>query len=202
MEEHACSLTSLALGLPMAGWDREFSPGLARPMATQRHFFSSYHPSASWYSTAGEGSYSTTLEEWDVELIQSLFWPDDSNVILQIPLSCVGVPDLLIWHYSTTGLFTVRSAYHLALSLAVPVGASTERWSRRMWQKIWQAHVPNKAKIFMWRAIRNILPTSTNLQKRIPLGTFCCPFCEHEAEQPPYLVALHFCTSGMGSILH
>ncbi|KAL0413523.1 UNVERIFIED_CONTAM: putative mitochondrial protein [Sesamum radiatum] len=130
--------------------------------------------------------------EWDVELIQSLFWPDDSNVILQIPLSCVGVPDLLIWHYSTTGLFTVRSAYHLALSLAVPVGASTERWSRRMWQKIWQAHVPNKAKIFMWRAIRNILPTSTNLQKRIPLGTFCCPFCEHEAEQP--LHTLLHCT--------
>ncbi|KAL0461471.1 UNVERIFIED_CONTAM: hypothetical protein Slati_0034700 [Sesamum latifolium] len=94
------------------------------------------------------------------------------------------MPDLLIWHYSNTGLFTVRSAYHLALSLAAPARTSKERWSRRTWQQIWQAHVPNKAKIFLWRAIRNILPTAMKLQKRLPFGTFCCPFCELEAEQP------------------
>ncbi|KAL0384911.1 UNVERIFIED_CONTAM: hypothetical protein Sradi_2885400 [Sesamum radiatum] len=56
--------------------------------------------------------------EWDCELINTIFGPEDCEMILQIPLSCVGGHDLLVWHYSRNGLFSVRSAYHLALSLA------------------------------------------------------------------------------------
>ncbi|KAL0411508.1 UNVERIFIED_CONTAM: hypothetical protein Slati_3740500 [Sesamum latifolium] len=117
-------------------------------------------------------------------MVQSLFWPEDSTLILHIPLNFVGAQDILIWHYSSTGLFTVRSAYHLALSLASRAETSTARWSRSTWQKIWQAQVPNKAKLFIWRAVRNILPTAMNLKKRLPFDTFSCPFCANETEQP------------------
>ncbi|KAK4383283.1 hypothetical protein Sango_2790200 [Sesamum angolense] len=98
--------------------------------------------------------------EWDVELINALFWPEDRDLILQIP------------------------AYHLALSLACSAGTSSARWCRNTWQVVWQAHVPNNVKMFLWRAIRNILPTASNLRKKLPYEIVSCPFCDFEAESP------------------
>lgn len=36
----------------------------------------------------------------------------DSELILSIQLSRTGEEDILVWHYTKTGLFSVRSAYH------------------------------------------------------------------------------------------
>ncbi|KAL0357695.1 UNVERIFIED_CONTAM: hypothetical protein Scaly_1455200 [Sesamum calycinum] len=92
--------------------------------------------------------------------------------------------DLLVWHYSCNGLFSVRSAYHLALARARPASSSGIRWSHQLWSKIWQAHMPNKAKVFIWRAIRNIFPTASNLHKRMPHEVFYCPMCKEAMETP------------------
>ncbi|KAL0352088.1 UNVERIFIED_CONTAM: LINE-1 retrotransposable element O protein [Sesamum calycinum] len=125
-----------------------------------------------------------STREWNEDTISALFWPEDRDYILQIPLSFSNVPDLLIWHYSSNGIFSVRSAYHLALSLGSPANSSTGRWDRRMWQVVWQAHIPNKAKVFMWRAIRNILPTASNLVKRLKSESVGCPLCDFVTETP------------------
>ncbi|KAL0318628.1 UNVERIFIED_CONTAM: putative mitochondrial protein [Sesamum angustifolium] len=122
--------------------------------------------------------------EWDVEAVQSLFWLEDSTLILQIPLSFSGVGDLLVWHFSSNGLFSVRSAYHLAVSMASQEGPSREQWCSGTWRKVWQARVPNKVKVFTWRAVRNILPTAVNLRRRMPFDEFFCPFCGCESETP------------------
>ncbi|KAL0350015.1 UNVERIFIED_CONTAM: hypothetical protein Sradi_4150700, partial [Sesamum radiatum] len=124
------------------------------------------------------------LRVWNESLVNSLLWPEDRDLILQIPLCLVGSTYLLVWHYSRNGLFSVRSAYHLALAWARPASSSEIRWSRQLWSKIWQAHMPNKAKVFIWRAIRNILPTASNLHKRMPQEVFCCPLCEEAMETP------------------
>ncbi|KAL0307052.1 UNVERIFIED_CONTAM: hypothetical protein Sradi_6122500 [Sesamum radiatum] len=113
--------------------------------------------------------------EWNEGLISTLFWPKDSELILQIPLCLVGTKDLHVWHYSSNGIFSVRSAYHIALSLFVRVSSSGLHWPRQMWHKKWQAKMPNKENVFIWRAIRDILPTESNLHKRIPHEVFCFP---------------------------
>ncbi|KAL0383852.1 UNVERIFIED_CONTAM: putative mitochondrial protein [Sesamum radiatum] len=92
---------------------------------------------------------------WNAELISALFWPEDRELIVQIPLSFTGTTDLLVWHYSNNGIFSVRSAYHLALSLASPVGTSGDRWSRNTWRK-----------------------------KRLQQVVACCPFCDCIEETP------------------
>ncbi|KAL0390869.1 UNVERIFIED_CONTAM: putative mitochondrial protein [Sesamum calycinum] len=128
--------------------------------------------------------FSEDLHDWNVELIRAMFWPEDRDLILQLPLSLVGSVDLLVWHYSKNGLFSVRSAYHLALSMSVKASSSGTCWPPQLWHKVWQAPAPNKAKLFIWRAIRNILPTASNLQKRIPYDNFSCPLCESVSEGP------------------
>ncbi|KAL0456838.1 UNVERIFIED_CONTAM: hypothetical protein Slati_1023000 [Sesamum latifolium] len=78
----------------------------------------------------------------------------------------------MVWHYSSNGTFSGRSAYHLALSRASSAGSSSMSTRSKVWRAIWQARVPNKTKVFSWRAIRNILPTAQNLQRRVALSNF------------------------------
>ncbi|KAL0325489.1 UNVERIFIED_CONTAM: putative mitochondrial protein [Sesamum radiatum] len=68
-----------------------------------------------------------STREWNEDTISAFVWPEDRDYILQIPLSFSNVPDLLIWHYSPNGIFSIRSAYHLALSLGSPANSSTGR---------------------------------------------------------------------------
>ncbi|KAK4383273.1 hypothetical protein Sango_2791700 [Sesamum angolense] len=55
--------------------------------------------------------------DWNDHLVHELFWTQDNNVILGIPLSRLGDLDLLVWHYSRNGMFSVRNIYHFACSL-------------------------------------------------------------------------------------
>ncbi|KAL0359843.1 UNVERIFIED_CONTAM: hypothetical protein Sangu_0833700 [Sesamum angustifolium] len=74
----------------------------------------------------------------------------------------------MVWHYSKDGLFSVRSAYHLAISMEDnPSSSSRADGETSWWRRVWQARVPNKVKVFVWRACVNALPTGLNLKKRI-----------------------------------
>jgi hypothetical protein len=49
---------------------------------------------------------------WDKQLIKEVFWEEDVNRILEIPIKH-DMEDLLAWHYDNKGLFSVKSAYHV-----------------------------------------------------------------------------------------
>lgn len=104
---------------------------------------------------------------WNTDLISSLFPPCKEALILSVPLSGILPPDHLMWHYDSKGLFSVKSAYKVAISLrdlASPSNQSTLETST--WNKIWRALVPRKVKICAWKACLNILPTHSNLEKK------------------------------------
>lgn len=51
--------------------------------------------------------------------------------------------------------------------------SSNRVFGGRVWKTSWKLKVPNKIKVFGWRACHNILPTRANLaQKRIIQGNF------------------------------
>ncbi|KAK4401671.1 putative mitochondrial protein [Sesamum angolense] len=107
--------------------------------------------------------------------LTDIFLPLDCEVILGIPLGRTVCEDLLIWHYSTNGLFSVRSAYHLACSMEEsPCSSNLKETEHSWWRRLWQTHLPGKVKIFVWRACLNALPTGRNLSRRIP-GPACLP---------------------------
>lgn len=51
-------------------------------------------------------------EQWDEELIRDIFNPVDVTRILQIPLSYNSFEDFVAWNGTSSGYFSVRSAYH------------------------------------------------------------------------------------------
>ena len=67
----------------------------------------------------------------------------------------------MIMYYFSPKL--VKSGYHVAKRMRKEENHSREclvqRANNPIWSRIWKAKVPNKVKIFSWRACQNIFPT-------------------------------------------
>ncbi|XP_030970211.1 uncharacterized protein LOC115990525 [Quercus lobata] len=82
-------------------------------------------------------------------------------------------------------LFTVKSAYFVAIKLLdtrdegeCSFGDPND-W---IWRKIWSLKLPEKIKIFSWRACVNGLPMLTNVVAKGIQTSCVCPICDEEPE--------------------
>lgn len=53
---------------------------------------------------------------WNYSLISDIFWPVDVRSILQVSFGSPDMEDKLVWVFSKTGQFTVRSCYYNLLN--------------------------------------------------------------------------------------
>jgi len=105
--------------------------------------------------------------EWKVELIKHVFWEHDAEQILGVKLPSKPREDVLAWHHDRKGLFSVKSAYRLAMALDEEEkggrqSSSTNSCERSCWKAFWKIPIPHKILIFGWRAINNGLATQSN----------------------------------------
>ena len=117
---------------------------------------------------------------WDVNLVRALFWPVDAERILQIPLHH-GREDTVAWHFNRSGLFSVRSAYHVQWehkygSRPVFDQAGGSNYMK-VWDTLWKLKLPSKVKIFGWRALRGFIPCNGILANKHIGNQSSCPVC-------------------------
>ncbi|KAL0372255.1 UNVERIFIED_CONTAM: hypothetical protein Scaly_0907100 [Sesamum calycinum] len=96
------------------------------PWLPRTPFFRAITPNS--YSVRGLRVCDLILEDtrkWNVIVVNTFFWPEDQDIIMQIPLSFSRKGDIMIWHYPNSGVFSVCSAYRLALSKASPATSSS-----------------------------------------------------------------------------
>jgi hypothetical protein len=115
---------------------------------------------------------------WNVAKVNELFFEGDVEDILKIPVGRAGTGDYLAWNYTKNGVFTVKSAYHLKMQLnqacAETPGPSLSSSEHKGWLALWDAVVPGKAKIHVWRLIQNGLAVGHELQwRKIKEGVIC-----------------------------
>ena len=108
------------------------------------------------------------LHAWRFEFILDMFEQADAEAICRIQLSRRDVEDTLIWMHHKKGFFTVKSAYKVARE--VLHGGNLAESSRgcvgkEVWAALWKLRIPDKIKVFGWRAWNDILPTKQNLSK-------------------------------------
>ena len=72
--------------------------------------------------TRGSELIDPVTGKWDTELIRDIFWEEDADLILQMPLRD-GAVDFLAWHFDTKGVFSVKQAYKLKRALFEPENA-------------------------------------------------------------------------------
>ena len=128
--------------------------------------------------------------QWDREKIFDLFAHPTRMEILAIPLPMTTSRDKLLWKENSANMFTVRSAYQVALKLKESVQAEHSRavTDRAVWKKIWTLHVPPKVRMFVWRACSNILPTRENLHRRKIKVDPQCEVCCQKTESTGHLL--------------
>ncbi|CAL1372026.1 unnamed protein product [Linum trigynum] len=118
------------------------------------------------------------------------FDPTTCRLIKEIPLPRSNVEDRLLWHGTQDGVFTVKSAYHLAVQLDRTCGKwrSTANWmDRPSWIRVWEAPIPPKLRVFLWQILNRLLPTTEALiERNIPVHPRC-PVCWAESETLEHL---------------
>jgi hypothetical protein len=80
------------------------------------------------------------------------------NIVLQVT-----VEDTWRWLLDPIHGYSVRGAYRFLTT-------SGELADRSQVIDIWHKHIPSKVSVFVWRLLRNILPTKDNLVRRSVLS--------------------------------
>jgi ribonuclease HI len=98
-----------------------------------------------------------------------------------IQLGRLGASDFQAWNYTKSGMFSVKSAYHLAVQRKKfkqgLVGGSGSCENHRGRLAIWAAHVPGKVRVHVWRLVENGLAVGTELSRRKIKDGIVCLAC-------------------------
>ncbi|XP_019158575.1 PREDICTED: uncharacterized protein LOC109155346 [Ipomoea nil] len=113
------------------------------------------------------GLIDQTTGTWDPHILADIFQPNDVPRILKIPIPPEYV-DTWYWYGDPNGCYSVKSGYrHI-------VGTYNTSMGFDKWNTLWHLKIPPKWKMFLWRAMSNILPTTTNLLiKRVEIDPTC-----------------------------
>ena len=88
--------------------------------------------------------FNPDTRQWHQQLLFHTFMP---NTMAEIQLCNLGTTpdrDKLIWKENKKGVFSVKSAYRVAIRMrqADQVEHSSAQRDKRLWNRIWQLHVP------------------------------------------------------------
>ena len=133
--------------------------------------------------------------DWDRDRLIAYFNPADIEESLRIKLPSRRCDDFIAWQKEKNGIFSVRSAYNLALQLRhVGTISSTSigyvEGERKLWQNVWSGHIPPKVKIFSWKLSHDVLPTSKNKHRRRLEDDNICNICGNGIEDSFHAVIL------------
>jgi hypothetical protein len=123
--------------------------------------------------------------------------PYDENMILSIKLPARACDDFTAWSGESNGMFSVRSAYRLGIqpnlqNLNQGQSSSEPSGDRSIWNLVWKAFVPQKLRVFAWKAATYTLAVCFELHRRIPEKDLVCIICGCEDEDDHH--ALVRCT--------
>ncbi|XP_050229327.1 uncharacterized protein LOC126678472 [Mercurialis annua] len=119
----------------------------------------------------------STRRNWKSTWVLQLFHPEDAQKILEMALPYWEYEDKLIWHFTSTGQYTVKSGYYIALQTENQIQSSVPSFSKPDWKHLWNIAAPSKIKVFIWRCLHSGIPTAQALSNRLQFPA-ACKFCD------------------------
>lgn len=122
---------------------------------------------------------------WDLEKLRSCISEEEVKAITRIPFSLCKGPDKLIWRYSSSGKYSVKSGYSQAVKASRPTHAgpsSSYAPPDAMWSRLWAIPTVPKVRMFMWKVVKNWIACKHNLFRRKCGLNPLCPICDMESE--------------------
>ena len=128
-----------------------------------------------------------TRTGWDTDKIRDWVDPQDAATIMNIKVCPTATQDLLGWHYTRHGFYTVKSGYWLATHLPDFNQAIPPQGDILLKQNLWKSKTAPKLKHFCWRIISKAIPTGENLKYRHITTDATCVRCCREDESTNHL---------------
>ncbi|XP_058749860.1 uncharacterized protein LOC131622856 [Vicia villosa] len=125
---------------------------------------------------------------WDLDKVKEVIGDVEAAHVIGIPLSAELGEDTLIWNAEKDGEFSVKTAYHqLCSSRRKNSPSASVSVLDSLWKPLWKTSVPNKIKEFLWRLVKDILPTRSNICKKGINIDSSCPLCGCSPENSSHL---------------
>lgn len=111
--------------------------------------------------------------KWNTVRIVELL-PSMSKKIQCMRSSQEGVEDTFIWQPLKSGIYSVKSRYHSAVTSSHTVNTPT---NMNWYKDVWSGAFSPKLKVFIWSIIQRALPFGENLQRRGFTMNISCQRC-------------------------
>ncbi|KAF5185721.1 Ribonuclease h-like superfamily protein [Thalictrum thalictroides] len=113
--------------------------------------------------------------QWEVQQLKELVPEPVLTSILQVPLRHQTIDDSFKWNGSTNGVFSVKSAY--ALAMKEDSSSSSSHETELCFKKLWSLRIPASLQLFTWKALNKALPVGDVLSKHHVIGDLRCVWC-------------------------
>ncbi|XP_026406880.1 uncharacterized protein LOC113302224 [Papaver somniferum] len=125
---------------------------------------------------------------WKTDLINDLFDSNTASLILNMRIPRCS-KDKLVWTLTKNGFFTVKSAYYALYNQKFHQGVSMAQASQNsFWKKIWSINAIPRIKLFVWKCVRDILPSHERLNRNYSQQDIKCNRCRSEDESSLHML--------------
>ncbi|XP_019092307.1 PREDICTED: uncharacterized protein LOC109129123 [Camelina sativa] len=131
-------------------------------------------------SLMGNHLINPSTKDWHLPILEEFFDPEDIPVIRSIAVSKVFKPDSLVWHFTKSGKYSVKSGYRLARELITEVEIGPTCTALRA--HAWKLEVPSKVQHFFWQVASGTLPVLERLAHRGIRCDMQCKRCGLKSE--------------------
>ncbi|XP_010451584.1 PREDICTED: uncharacterized protein LOC104733725 [Camelina sativa] len=119
-------------------------------------------------------------KDWHLPILEEFMDPVDIQLIRNMAVSKTNRPDRLVWHFTKSGKYSVKTGYRVARELVAEVEYGPTCTALRA--QSWELDVPPKIPHFFWQIASGTLPVLERLAHR---GIRCdtrCKRCDLTAE--------------------
>ncbi|CAN1811474.1 hypothetical protein LINPERHAP1_LOCUS26233 [Linum perenne] len=142
---------------------------------------------------------------WNVPLLRYWFSDESVRMIQEIPLPWRPQADQRVWHFSSSGVYSVSSGYELGMQSRPDLfSANLSPMEPSTWISIWSLQMQPKLRFFLWKILHRILPTLHGIMVRVRSETIdpLCEICYDAPETVEHLLLhcvltrrfLHMCS--------
>ena len=122
-------------------------------------------------------------KKWDFNMLNGLFTSQEVELISSIPLCPNAVEDVVVWPFTPSGTYTIRSGtWFLTSDQASYQPVVTAQLENDVWKLIWSLNVQSKVRNFLWRSCHNAILVKQNLKRQHILNEDVCKLCKLESE--------------------
>lgn len=114
--------------------------------------------------------------QWNIEALNGSMEPEDVEIVFKINLTQANNQDLLGWHYTNSGIYTVRSGNWLRMHLNVN-DVEPPPGSLELKKAVWKNNIGPKIKHLCWHLLSGAVLAGTILQQRRVTNDTICKRC-------------------------